>query len=160
MEELYNICLFQLVPDKPREFSMVVIFIPGSKVQVVGYDPRPFIKITPAQSAKDRRVQTYYYVEAVRTLQVTLPDSDLIPIIRRINPKLQGQIRSLFVILSDDLYQPWAPPAKSPSVAQSNSSAKSKEAGTEEISPVPVNPSGRKSFKRGAPSIQGGPSKK
>ena len=41
---------------------------PGGQAQVIRHDSRPRIKITPPSSASDRRIRTYNYVEAVRTL--------------------------------------------------------------------------------------------
>ena len=78
---------------------------PGCKVQVISYDPRPLIKITPAASASDRRIKVFNYVEAVQNLPCNFTNEEVLPIIRRINPKLLGQVRSLFVVLSDDMFR-------------------------------------------------------
>ena len=78
---------------------------PGSRVQVISYDPRPLIKITPAASASDRRIKVYNYVEAVQNLPCNFTNEEIIPIVRRLNPKLLGQVRSLFVVLSDDMFR-------------------------------------------------------
>ena len=75
---------------------------PGSKVQVVGYDPRPLIKITPPPSASDRRIRTYNFIDAVTTLPCSFSHAEIEPIVRRVNSKLLGKVRSTFVILSDD----------------------------------------------------------
>ena len=77
---------------------------PGSRVQVISYDPRPLIKITPAASATDCRIQVYNYVEAVKALPCNFSDEEVAPIICRLNPKLTGQVRALFVVLSDDAF--------------------------------------------------------
>ena len=77
----------------------------GSHVKVIHYDPRPLIKITPAASASDRRIKTYNYVEAVQTLPCNFTSDEVAPIIRRLNPKLLGKVRALFVVLSDDAFQ-------------------------------------------------------
>ena len=65
---------------------------PGGRAQVVTYDPRPLIKITPPSSATDRRVKTYGYVEAVKTLPTNFSSSEIDPILRRVNPKHLGQV--------------------------------------------------------------------
>ena len=78
---------------------------PGAKVQVVHYDPRPLLKITPAAGAESRRLQVYNYVEAVKSLPTNFSSAEVEPILKRINPKLSGQIRSLFICLSDDLFR-------------------------------------------------------
>ena len=78
---------------------------PGSKVQVISFAPRPLIKITPASAASDRRVLVYNYVEAVQKLPCNFSRDEVAPIIRRLNPKLLGQVRSLFIVLSDDQFR-------------------------------------------------------
>ena len=78
---------------------------PGSKVQVIGYDARPMMKITPPSSASDRRVKSYNYIQAVTKLPINFPTSDFDPILGRINPELAGRIRSLFIVLSDDAFK-------------------------------------------------------
>jgi hypothetical protein len=75
---------------------------PGSKVQVIGYDPRPLLKVIPPSTASDRRTKVYNYVEACRAFPTTFAAKDLDPIMKRIHPSLRGQIRSTFIVLSDD----------------------------------------------------------
>ena len=65
---------------------------PEGKAQVISYDFRPLIKITPPPGASDRRVKTYNYVEAVRALPCNFSSSEVTPILRRINPELVGQV--------------------------------------------------------------------
>ena len=98
---------------------------PGSRVKVIGYEPRPLIKITPAPSASDRRTLTYNYVEAVTKLPTNFTPSELEPIMRRINPDLYGRIRSLFVVLSDDQFKMRAPPTNQTSQRAHTASASS-----------------------------------
>ena len=98
-ETKIRISVLKLIAKRYRDSN------PGSKVKVIGYQPRPILKITPAASATDRRIQTFNYVEAVKTLPCSFSASELEPIVRRINPKLLGQIRSIFVILSDDMFK-------------------------------------------------------
>ena len=40
----------------------------GSQYKVIGYTPRPSLKLFPAQGASDRRVQSYTFIEAMRSL--------------------------------------------------------------------------------------------
>ena len=91
-----RISVMKLIAKRYRDMN------PGSKVQVIGYAPRPVIKITPAPSATDRRVKMYHYVEAVTKLPVSFASSDIDPVIKRINPGLLGKIRSTFIIITDD----------------------------------------------------------
>ena len=54
-ETKIRITVLKLLAKRYRESN------PGSKVAVIGYDPRPLIKITPPNSASDRRVKVYFY---------------------------------------------------------------------------------------------------
>ena len=78
---------------------------PNAKVQVLGYEPRPLLKITPASDASDRRQLVYGYVEAVKALPASFTSSELDFIFKKVNPKLCGQLRSIFVVLSDDVFR-------------------------------------------------------
>ena len=78
---------------------------PGSKVKVIGYDPRPLIKIIPPSNAKDSRMLTYGYVEAVKTLPTNFTEAELDFIFQKVNPRLCGQLRSIFICLSDDVFR-------------------------------------------------------
>ena len=72
---------------------------------MISYDPRPLIKITPASSASDRRIKIFNYVEAVKNLPTNFSHAEVEPIIRRINPKLAGSVRAIFIVLSDDQFR-------------------------------------------------------
>ena len=76
---------------------------PGSKVKVINYTSRPELKLTPPEGAKDRRVQTLNYIEAVRSLPINFSSDELEPILREIKPKWYGRVKSLFIVLSDDM---------------------------------------------------------
>ena len=98
-ETRIRISLLKLIAQKYRDSN------PRAKVQVIGYQPRPVIKITPAPSSADRRVRAYNFVEAVKVLPCNFSSAELEPIVRRINTRLLGQVRSIFVILSDDQFR-------------------------------------------------------
>ena len=68
---------------------------PEGKAQVISYETRPLIKITPPPDASDRRIKTYNYVEAVRALPCNFSSAEITPILKRINPDLVGQVRVL-----------------------------------------------------------------
>jgi hypothetical protein len=140
---------------------------------VISYDTRPLIKITPPPSSADRRIKTYHFAEAVKRLPCTWPESEVEPILRRINPELMGQIRSLFVVLSDDQFRKVLgqmrkpkPPAAAAVDATASDAAMS-EAGSDQDDPPAAEafnrPSGKgkgRNAKRGASSSSGGPSAK
>ena len=107
---------------------------PGSRVQVISYDPRPLIKITPAANATDRRAMTFNYVEAVRKLPCNFTPEEVAPIIRRIRPELVGQVRSVFVVLSDDQFRQ--------QLKQFESKSRSQDAPAAPAAPVVPQPTG------------------
>ena len=144
---------------------------PGGRAQVISYDSRPLIKITPPSSASDRRVKVFNYVEACRNLPSNFSSDDMTPILRRINPELKGQIRSLFIVLSDDLFrqilrqfdkkkhESAAPATTAPSGSGSSSGPVTDESPPR--APDPSSKSSRsKSTKRGASSDLSSQSKK
>ena len=149
---------------------------PGSKVQVISYEPRPLIKITPAASASDRRIKVYNFVEAVRKLPTNFTPAETEPILRRVNPELLGRIRSLFVVLSDDQFKkrpsgPGPKPATAqaaasettPDAEENSSESESMESDPVPPAQVPAPPAsgkGSRSQKRGASSSLVGPSAK
>ena len=68
--------------------------IPGS---------RPILRIIPAQDATNRRVQTFNFIEAVKKFPTNFSKSDLDFILSKVGYKQKGQLRALFVCLSDDM---------------------------------------------------------
>ena len=76
---------------------------PGSHFKVVGYEPRPVLKLIPAPDSSDPRVQTYNYIEAIKTLPTNFTPEECNDIVTRVSPKLHGKLRSLFSVISDDM---------------------------------------------------------
>ena len=78
---------------------------PGSKTKVVGYKPRPLLKLTPPSSSTDKspRAQSYNFIEAVTHLPSNFTRSEIDDLLKRISPKLHGNLKSLFVVISDDM---------------------------------------------------------
>ena len=96
---------------------------PGSRVKVISYDPRPLIKILPAATASDRRPMSFTFTEAVKKLPTNFTPEEVEPIVRRINPDLYGRIRSLFVVLSDDMVKKRSAKEKEKPARQATTSA-------------------------------------
>jgi len=82
---------------------------PGAKFQVIGYQPRPLLKLTPPQDSGDRRVKSFNFIEAVQKLPTSFEDSEIMPLIKKFGSKYPGRLKSLFVVLSDDLVPPSRP---------------------------------------------------
>lgn len=76
---------------------------PGSKVQVIGYQPRPLLRLVPPQGSSDRRPKSFNFIQAIQKLSKTLVDSELADIARRASAQFPGRLRELFVIISDDM---------------------------------------------------------
>ena len=76
---------------------------PGGSAIVIGYDSRPIIKIFPPEDASDSRIKTFNFVEAIKSLPVNFTDAELRPILDKINFKLRGTLKSVFVVVSDDM---------------------------------------------------------
>ena len=87
-----RVSVLKLLAQKYRDSNQ------GSQVQVIHYDARPMIKITPAPTATDRRIMTFNYVQAVQKLPCHLTPAEVAPIIRRIDPQLVGQVRVRLVL--------------------------------------------------------------
>ena len=93
---------------------------PGSGSKVLGYDPRPVLKIFPAQNATDKRIQTFTFIEAVTQLPSNFSASEVDELLKRFSPKLHGSLKSLFIVVSDDMLRKHHKP--SPSTSKQNSS--------------------------------------
>ena len=76
---------------------------PGSRYQVVSYEPRPVLKLTPPPGVADKRVQSYNFVEAITKLPTNFTQEEVESLLKRISPKLHGQLQSLFAVITDDM---------------------------------------------------------
>ena len=81
---------------------------PGSVAKVIGYEPRPLLKITPPESVSSR-VKIYTFIEAISKLPTCFTSSEVQPIISKARSNFRGALRSTFVVLNDDDAR--APPA-------------------------------------------------
>ena len=77
---------------------------PGSRIQVIGYESRPTIRLLPSEKASDRRILTFNFIEAVRSLPVSFSPDELDTILGEVKPKWQGKLKSLFIVLTDDMF--------------------------------------------------------
>ena len=74
---------------------------PGSVAKVQGFISRPILMINHPRGSSERP-QSYHFVEAVTKLKAVLSDDSLAKIFQVIGTRHQGELQSLFVILSDD----------------------------------------------------------
>ena len=92
-----RIAILQVIGRRYRESN------PGAKVQIISHQPRPVLKITPAQGASSRKVLNFNFVEAVKKYPTNFNKTDLDFILAKVGHKQKGRLRSLFVCLSDDM---------------------------------------------------------
>jgi hypothetical protein len=76
---------------------------PGASFQVIGFEPRPLLKITPPKDASDKRIKTFSYIEAVQKLRVVFSDDDLESLSKQLGSRYNGRVKSTFVILDEDM---------------------------------------------------------
>ena len=94
---LGRVAILQLLGKRYRESNV------GAKFQVISYEPRPLLKLTPPPGASDRRVQTYNFVEAVAKLPTNFSTAEIDDLLKRISPRCHGSLQSLFVVINDDM---------------------------------------------------------
>ena len=116
---------------------------PGSSYTVVGYEPRPELKIFPAKDASDKRIQTYNFIQAVTQLPSAFAESEIDDLLNRISPNLHGRLKSILVVVTDDMLKKRSKPK--PAQSKSASQQKSKSAGKGTKTPETV-----RTQKRGA----------
>ena len=92
-----RIAILKVLAEKYRASN------PGSRVQVVGYQSRPLIKLTPPSGAKDRRLKVFNFVQAIRNLPTNFSPDQIKSIMAKVNPNLYTRLRSLFLVLDDDM---------------------------------------------------------
>ena len=110
----------------------------------------------------------YNFVDAVKRLPCNFTTSEMTTILRRVNPELKGQIRSLFVVLSDDLFrqilrkfeQKKGASTPAPSATPEGSGSGSASDGTTPAIPGLSSKGKSRSHKRGASSELSNQSKK
>ena len=75
---------------------------PSGRAQVIGYLPRPLLKLTPPPDSKNKRVLTYNFIEAIQKLPTNFTREETQEITNRAAKSFPGKLRSLFVVLCDD----------------------------------------------------------
>ena len=74
---------------------------PGATVNVKGYDSRPQLTLTPPRGSTSRQ-RGYNFIEACTMLPAVFSDDGLAQIFQVVGAHFQGELRALFVVLSDD----------------------------------------------------------
>ena len=84
----------------------------GAKAQVIKYEARPILKLTPPEGAENPRVQSYDYIQAIKMLPTNFTEEEREVILKRVSHKLLGKLRSLFTVISDDMVKKKPKPSK------------------------------------------------
>lgn len=92
-----RLALLKLIGSKYKDANE------GSSVKVIGFEARPMIKIIPPSGSDDARVKNFTFIEAVRRLPCNFTQDELKPLITKASKRFPGKLRSLFVILNDDM---------------------------------------------------------
>ena len=127
---------------------------PGCRVQLISYEARPILKLIPAADADDRRVQSLNFIEAVTKLPSNFTEEETDSLVKRISPRLHDSLRSIFVVLSEDMVK-----RKKKSIKAKESSANVESSPQSSSSPSGSTGS-RKGRKRGPSASGSGPSAK
>ena len=154
---LGRIAIMQLIGKKYKDAN------PGSRFQMISYEARPVLKLIPSPDASDRRVQSFNFIEAVTKLPSEFTPEEAEGLIKRISTRLHDSLRSLFVVLTEDMIKKKksGKAKQNPrSSVRSGGSSAAVVSATDEESGSPVLGGARAGRKR-APSASGsGPSAK
>ena len=127
------------------------------------------LKLFPAKDASDQRIQSFTFIEAVTKLPTSFSPSEIEDLLARTSPKLHGNLKSLLVVVSDDMLKRKFSKKKSVSNGDTAGSAGDAEEVADdtdgsETSPFITPPAGGKKSRKGkrdAPSSGGsGPAAK
>ena len=92
-----RLAILQVIGKRYRESNQ------GSKVQVINYKPRPLLRIIPPQGSESRKVQNFHFIDAIKKFPTTFSKTDLDFILSKVGYKQKGQLKSLFVVINDDM---------------------------------------------------------
>ena len=94
---LARVAILQLLGKRYRESN------PGSKSQVIAFEPRPLLKLTPPPDSDDRQVMTFNFIEAISKLPTNFTQDETDGLLKRVSPSLHGSLKQKFVVISDDM---------------------------------------------------------
>jgi len=95
-----RIAILQVMAKRYRDSNK------GAKANVITYEPRPALRITPPEGTSNGRTKTYHFVEAVRSFPTNFSAKDLDHILPKVSGRQFGSLKSVFICLSDDLRRP------------------------------------------------------
>ena len=77
----------------------------GAKTQVIGFENRPLLKLIPLEGCSHCRVKVMTFINAIQKLPAAFTSEELKPVLNMVHyqTQLTGRLRSLFVVILDDL---------------------------------------------------------
>lgn len=96
---------------------------PGSTTKVIGWGNQPILKIIPAEGASDKRVKVFTFIDTVQKLSSNFTPEELKFTLDQVRnqSKFTGKLKSLFVVISDDMISRHGPKPSSTGAATSGS---------------------------------------
>jgi len=76
---------------------------PGSKMRIVSYESRPSLHLTPPPESREKKIKRFNFIEAVSKLPTCFSSSEVSTIMKAVGGKFIGKLRSLFVVINDDM---------------------------------------------------------
>ena len=80
-------------------YALIIAF----SFKVIGFEPRPLLKISPPSESTDKRTKVYNYLEAIKSLPTNFTPSEISSIMSKVNPRLYTHLRETFVVIDDDM---------------------------------------------------------
>jgi hypothetical protein len=77
----------------------------NSKFQVIGFEARPLLKLTPPQGTSGPRVLSFNFIEAVTKLPTSFTSSEVTELMKRISPRMYGSLKEVLIVVTDDMVQ-------------------------------------------------------
>ena len=134
-ETRIRLAIMQLIAHRYRGSN------PEGHAKVLGFESRPILKISPPSSDPDSaRVQTYTYIEAIKKFPTNFNSEELKPILSMLGSEHKGKVRSLFVVLNDDMVKRSHPSSSSAGAHDGAVAPVSNTAGDGEASGRPSRP--------------------
>ena len=124
---LARVAILQLLAKRYKESN------PGSRVQVVAYESRPILRLTPPPTSSDTRTMTFTFIEAISKLPTSFDQVEVDGLMKRISPRLHGSLRSTFIVISDDMLSTAKKVTKKSSKSAAQSSQSSSQGSSRSI---------------------------
>lgn len=76
---------------------------PQASARVIGYESRPMLRIVPPAGVSDSRIKNFTFIDCVQKLPTNFTEEELRIVLKKAGSRFAGQMRSLFVVVDDDM---------------------------------------------------------